>query len=83
MEVNLYRLSRISWAVQLEGSEAEVFSSIEGAADKLMNIGVKDGAIDEALIELDANNHTRAIFDSNGDLKSTDGAKHNGLLGVA
>lgn len=80
---NLYRLSRVSWAVQTEGLEAEVFPSIEKAADKLISLGVKDEAIDEALIKLDANNHTRAIFDTHGDLRSTDGAKHSGLLGIA
>lgn len=83
MEVNLYRISPLSWAVQARGTEVEVFPSIEAAADYMLNLGVKDDAIDLALIEMNANEHTRANFGINGTFIFSDGATHNGLLGVA
>lgn len=83
MEVNLYRLSRVSWAVQANGMEAEVFSTIEDASSYMMTLGVKDDAIDNALIEMSGNSHTRANFGIYGTFIFTDGARHNGLLGVA
>jgi len=81
MEVNLYKI-RSGWAVKA-GKEVEAYPTIEEAADALLHVGVKDDAIDVALIELYGNGHTRANFGVNGGFIFTDGSQLNELLGVA
>jgi hypothetical protein len=81
MEVNLYKTIR-GWAVKA-GSEVESYGTIEQAADALLGIGIKDDAIDSAIIEMYANKHTRANFGINGGFIFSDEAQLDELLGVA
>lgn len=83
MDINLYRVSKVCWAVTHPLSDTQVFKSIEDASVFLESLGIADETIDLALIEMVGNDHSRATFNSGGKLVSTDNARLNELLGVA
>jgi hypothetical protein len=72
MELNLYRTSRFTWAVKVS-NELIPYKSIEAAAEAMVSAGVKEDAIDAALIEMEFKGHTRANFGMNGNFIYTDG----------
>ena len=85
MDTNLYRVSKVCWAVMSQhNAEAQVFKTIEDAAMYLEDIGICDEDIDSALVDMLANTTTRATFDtSNGKFISSDNTRLNELLGIA
>ncbi len=80
LEVYLYKV-RAGWAIK--AGECETYPTIELAADVLMTLGIKDEAIDDALIEMYGNAHSRATFSATGALVSTDEAKLDVPIGSA
>lgn len=63
MDTNLYKVSKVCWAVRSEHNpETQVFQAIEGAASYLESIGVPDEEIDIALVDMSARGTTRANF---------------------
>jgi hypothetical protein len=85
MSTNLYRMSRISWAVtSSRETEPQVFTSIEEAADYLESVGIPDSEIDIALAEMFAQGHTRAQFGvMNGAFTFSDNERLHDILGIA
>lgn len=83
MTVDLYRLSKVSWAVSDDKKNTEVFTTIETASQYMVQLGVNDDEIDVALIEMAARGHTRANFGINGNFTFSDGTKHDGIVGTA
>jgi hypothetical protein len=62
MDTNLFKVEGC-WAVTCaRATEEQMFGTIEEAAGYLESIGVKDEEIDFALIDMAANNTTRANF---------------------
>ena len=59
--VDLYRLSRTTWAIVVAGIRYDC-PSMEDAADLLEACGVISDEIDAAIISLVTNNHIRANF---------------------
>lgn len=81
--ISLYKLSS-TWVVKQDDKTFENFTSIEDASVYLEGIGVPDEEIDTALIELDANKHTHAVFGLiNKTFVFSDEEKFHELFGVA
>ena len=63
MDTNLYRVSKVCWAVtSAKTMEAETFTTIEEASAYLESVGVRDEEIDFALADMLAKGNTRANF---------------------
>ena len=83
MSISLYKF-RSAWIVKQDDKTFENFTTIEDASDFLEGIGVPDEEIDTALIELDANKHTHAVFGlTNKTFVFSNEDKFNELFGVA
>jgi hypothetical protein len=83
MDTNLYKVSKVCWAVTSDNRDTQVFKNIEDASVFLENMGVKDEEIDLALVDMLANESTRANFGVEGKFIFSDKARLNELLGVA
>jgi len=85
MSTDLYRVSKVLWAVKSpKDKEVFGFSTIEAAAEYLESIGVRDEEIDLAIIDMLAHGHTRAQFGAiEGRFIFSDNARLDELLGVA
>jgi len=85
MGINLYKVSKVNWAVQSEhNEELQNFPTIEKAAEYLETLGVPSDEIDFALIDMMGNDNTRAQFGVlEGRFIFSDKAKPDELLGVA
>ena len=83
METNLYRVSKICWAVTSPiDEEPQLFENPDDASEYLMSIGVEDGDIDMALIDMLICGNTRANFGTSGTFIFGDAAKIDGQLGT-
>ena len=85
MSTDLYKVSKVLWAVKSHKDEEVLgFSTIEGAAEYLEEIGIPDDEIDLAIIDMAANGHSRAQFGVlEGRFMFSDNARLDELLGVA
>jgi hypothetical protein len=84
MEVNLYKISGLGWAVTSSSPEdPHVFSTMEEASDYLLAVGVGDEHIDIALIDIAVNGTTRANFGASGTFIFSDNADLSGKFGTA
>lgn len=84
MEINLYKVSAVCWAVTSpKDDEPRVFRNIDDAGEYLIEIGVDDDHIDLALVDMLAKGSTRANFGVNGTFIYSDNARMNGQLGTA
>ena len=88
VKIELFKVSRVHWAVKIyQDEDARSFSAIEPAADYLEDVGVPGDEIDDALMDMAANNHTHASFEMTPSgiikLKNTDNIKLDELLGSA
>ena len=84
MDTNLYKVSKVCWAVTSMGVEARNFKTIEEAATYLEGIGVPDEEIDLALVDMTANGTTRANFGAlKGRFIMSDNERFDGVLGSA
>lgn len=84
MSGNLYRLSKRTWAVKLDNDvDTTAFPTIEAAADYLEANGVKDEAIDHAIVSMEAYGHKRANFGVHGEFIFSDDQVPNDIIGVA
>lgn len=84
MDTNLYKVSKVCWAVtSAYTNEPMVFTNVDDAANYLEKIGVEDEHIDLAIVDMVAKGSSRANFGMYGTFIFTDGAKLNVALGVA
>lgn len=85
MSYNLYKVSKVNWAVKThKDEEIHSFENIEAAATYLESIGVPTDEIDFALIDMLAKGTTRAQFGiDKGLFLFSDNARPDGILGVA
>ena len=85
MDTNLFKVSKVCWAVTSpKTSEAQTFRTIEDASAYLESIGVPDEEIDIALVDMTANDTTRANFGAmQGRFIMSDNKRLDELLGVA
>lgn len=86
MDTSLFKVSKVCWIVaSLYSEEAQVFTTIEEAADYLENIArVPDNEIDAALISMAAGGTCRAAFhDLSGKFIFSDTLRWGDLIGVA
>jgi hypothetical protein len=84
VEVNLYKISSVGWAVtSVKEDDPQVFPTVEGAADYLLSIGVEDEHIDMALVDMTVRGTTRANFGANGTFIFSDNVGLYGKFGTA
>lgn len=84
MNTNLFRVSKVCWAVTApDASEPQVFQTVDAAGAYLESIGVRDEEIDAALIDMAANQTTRASFGQKGSFIFSDNTKLSENVGVA
>jgi hypothetical protein len=85
MSINLYRVSKVNWAIVSHKEEgAQCFTNIENASEYLESIGVPSDEIDLALMDMMAKGNTRAQFGVlEGRFLFSDNARLDELLGVA
>jgi hypothetical protein len=84
METNLYKVSKICWAVvSSKDEETQVFPTIDAATEHLLKIGVDDDNIDIALVDMLAKGTTRANFGVNGTFMFSDNTRLNENIGTA
>lgn len=86
MDTNLFKVSKISWAVTSnKDAEARVFGSIEDASTYLMeSVGIPDEQIDIALIDMASNGTARANFgDAKGHFLFSDSKRLDEVFGNA
>ena len=84
METNLYKVSKVCWAVVSDKDEEPlVFPTVDAAAEHLLSIGVEDDHIDLALVDMLAKGTTRANFGINGTFMFSDNTRLNTQFGTA
>ena len=82
VSMDLYKISKSSWAVK-NNDDVQGFSDIESASSYLESMGVVSDEIDVALINMSANNHSRAQFGVNGTFMFSDDEKLRESIGTA
>ena len=85
MDTNLFRVSKVCWAVTSEvEAEVQTFTTIDDAGMYLESIGVPDEEVDMAIIDMVAKGTVRANFGvTNGHFIFSDDAKLTEPIGVA
>ena len=85
MGTDLYRVSKVCWAVaSAKTPEAQVFRTIEEASAYLESIGIPDGEIDFALADMSGKGNTRANFGAlEGRFIMSDAKRLDEFFGVA
>lgn len=84
MDTNLYKVSKVCWAVTSPIDEyPQVFKNPDDAAEYLLAIGIQDSHIDLALVDMLIRGSTRANFGVDGTFIFSDEANVNGKLGTA
>jgi len=85
MDINLFKISAVCWAVTSpKDTEAQTFEKVDDACMYLESIGVPEEEVDAALVDMAAQDTTRANFGMlNKKFIFSDCTRFNELLGVA
>lgn len=82
--IDLFRISRVSWAVRSpHDPEVQHFTSADAAGEYLESLSVPGDEVDFAIMDMTSRNHTRANFGVDKTFLFSDSTRLDEILGSA